>query len=94
MADLIEIEILIADARAVSECKENSEKDGPCGACLEKLDDALEALDAAEHTYTCQHCGISSRKGEWGPGHVRCPRCGKVALSASETYRAEVLSGS
>ena len=34
-------------------------------------------------TYTCHHCGVASPKGLWGPGHVRCPRCGLVALSAS-----------
>lgn len=39
---------------------------------------------ALASTYTCQHCGIASPKGQWGPGHVRCPRCGKVALSAAE----------
>lgn len=42
------------------------------------------APSVPEPTYTCQHCGAASPKVEWGPGHVTCPQCGKVALSAAE----------
>ena len=35
-------------------------------------------------TYTCEHCGIASPKQLWGPGHVTCPKCRKVAQPAAE----------
>jgi len=32
--------------------------------------------------YSCEHCGVSSLKEEWGPGRITCPRCGLMARSA------------
>ena len=46
---------------------------------------ALELLTGKKiETYTCSHCGVASPKDEWGPGHVRCPRCTKIERAASE----------
>jgi len=35
---------------------------------------------------TCLHadCGQTSHRDDWGPGFVRCPRCGRVQPSAEE----------
>lgn len=32
----------------------------------------------------CERCGVNAHKTMWGPGYMKCPRCGKAPLSPAE----------
>lgn len=49
----------------------------PCAPC----DDAL--------TYECYWCKRRTLKSQWGPGHIRCPVCHRVAPSPAELAQVD-----
>lgn len=47
-SDITKVNDVVNTARGVAACKEGPDRDGPCGACLEHLDHALENLDGKD----------------------------------------------
>jgi len=44
--------------------------------------------DARLSTYTCHFCRKQTLKHQWGPGRVRCPKCGRFAPSVAELTKS------
>jgi hypothetical protein len=47
---------------------------------------AEEAPDARTVTQTCAHCNTTTPKEFWGPGWMKCPRCGRRPISVGEVF--------
>lgn len=75
---------LIGFAKAKDKSRDDADKQTLKHHAEDMIMAGEKILSELMPSYTCEHCFVTSPKDAWGPGHVRCPKCKRVAQSPAE----------